>query len=59
MSRMQAADQDQDLLAQAILQENIPMVADPSPSELMSEDALGSSMNLLDSMVSKLNSTVQ
>ena len=59
MSRMQAAEQDQDVLAQAMLQGNIPMVADPSPSELMSEDVLGSSMNLLDSMVSKLNSIVQ
>ena len=59
MSRMQAADQDHDVLAQAMLQGNIAMVADPLPSELLSEDVLASSMNLLDSMVLKLNSAAQ
>lgn len=56
MSPMVAVIQDQDVLTQAMLQGNIPMVADSSPSELMSEDT---SMNLLDSMVLKLNSSVQ
>ena len=56
MSPMVAAIQDQDVLAQAMLQGNIPIVSDLSPSELMSEDM---SMNLLDSMVLKLNSAVQ
>ena len=58
MSRMLAPDQDQDVLAQAMMQGNIPMTADAS--EMLSEDALSSSsMNLLDSMVLNLNAAAQ
>ena len=60
MSRMQVPDQDQDILAQAVIQGNIPMTADDS--ETLSEDALSvssSTMNLLDSMVLRLNDVVQ
>ena len=61
MSRMQPPDQDQDILAQAVMQGNIPMTADAS--EVLSEDALSlsssSTMNLLDSMVLRLNDVVQ
>ena len=61
-SRMQAPDQDQDILAQALMQGNIPMAADAS--ETLSEDGLSlssssSSINLLDSMVMHLNGVVQ
>ena len=60
-SRMQALDQDQDILAQAVMQGNIPMTADAS--ETLSEDGLSlsssSSINLLDSMVMHLNGVVQ
>ena len=56
-SRMQTPDQDQDILAQAMMQGNIPMAADAS--ETLSEDGLSlsssSSINLLDSMVMHLN----
>ena len=59
MSRMQAPDQDQGVLAQAMMQGNIPMTADAS--EMLSEDTLSSSssMNLLDSMVLNLNAAAQ
>ena len=58
-SRMQAPDQGQDVLAQAMMQGNIPMTADAS--EMLSEDtlSLSSSMNLLDSMVLHLNAAAQ
>ena len=60
-SRMQVPDQDQDVLAQAVMQGNIPMTVDAS--EMLSEDALlvssSSTMNLLDSMVLHLNDVVQ
>ena len=61
MSRMQAHDQDQDILAQAVMEGNIPMTADAS--ETLSGDAMSlsssSTMNLLDSMVLRLNDVVQ
>ena len=56
MSRMLTPDQDQDVLAQAMMQGNIPMTADAS--EILSEDA-SSSMNLFESMVLNLNATAQ
>ena len=61
-SRMQTPDQDQDILAQAMMQGNIPMAADGS--ETLSEDGLSlssssRSINLLDSMVMHLNGVVQ
>ena len=60
--RMQAPDQDQDILAQAVMHGNIPMTADAS--ETLSEDGLSlssssSTINLLDSMVMHLNDVVQ
>ena len=57
ISCMQAADQDQDILAQAMAQGNVPMSVDLASNELLSEDTL-SSMNLLGSVVLKLNSSV-
>lgn len=53
---MPAPVQGQDILAQAMLQGGVPMVADSSPAE--STTAQETSMKLLDSMVLKLNSTV-
>ena len=61
-SRMQAPDQDQDILAQAVMQGNIPMTANASETlleDVLSTSSSSSTMNLLDSMVLHLNDVVQ
>lgn len=57
MPRMQAVDQSQDVLAQAMMEGSIPMAADPASAELLSEDTPMATMQLLDSMVLKLNAS--